>query len=356
MNHMNRMNGMNGARANGLRDNDPAPGDPNLTDLVGVLHRRRWWVVGIVALAALVGYGLGARSSLESRADTRLQLVEPSEDSVVSSASNPLPLEERQSAVISRAESPRARTEVSEALGLEPGDIKSVSASAEEGQSFVTIAVTTVDGVDTAAITDQIAQRVVEEQRDAMRARSDTLAGELRRQAKAINNEVAAVDAQLEQLSRDIAVLTLDVDRNAGTDASVDPQVALAVQTDKANGLRSRRAALLSTQADFERQAKNADVAGAVGSGGVELYQPAGSADTSRTFPPLQLGVIAASLALVVLVCAAYFAAYRIDAAHGTPTPPAEPGGNGRAPWSDESQDDHERGGGAHAAIDTERA
>lgn len=348
--------GANGARANGLRHNDPAPGDPNLTDLVGVLHRRRWWVIAIVALAALVGYVLGARSPLESRADTRLQLVEPSEDGAVSPASDPLPLEERQSAVIARAESPRARTAVTDALGLEPGAIKSVSADAEEGQSFVTIAVTTVEGVDTAAITDQVAEWVVEEQRDAMRARSDALAGELRREANAIDTEIAAVDGQLEQLSRDIAVLTLDANRNAGLDASVDPQVAIAVKTDKANGLRSTRAALLSTQSDFERQAKEADVAGAVSSGGVELYQPAGAADTSRTFPPIQFGVLAASLALVVLVCAAYFAAYRVDAAHGTPTLPAEPGGNGRAPRREESQDDPERGDGADAANETERS
>lgn len=347
---------MNGARANGLREKDPALGDPNLTDLVGVVYRRRWWVVAIVALAALVGYGLGARSPLESRSDTRLLLVEPSEDGAVSPASGPLPLAERQSAVISRAESQRARAEVTEALGLEPGDIKSVSADAEEGQSFVTITVTTVEGVDTAAVTDEVAEWVVDEQREAMRARSDALAGELRRSAEATNFEIAAVDAQLEQLSRDIAVLTLDVDRNAGTDASVDPQVALSIKTDKANGLRSTRAALLSTQSDFERRAKEADVAGAVGSGGVELYQPAGTADTSRTLPPVQLSVLAASLALVVIVCAAYFAAYRTDAAHGTTTLRTEPVGHGRAPSREQSQDDHERGDGADAAVDTERA
>ncbi|MGH2477921.1 MAG: hypothetical protein ACRDIL_21950, partial [Candidatus Limnocylindrales bacterium] len=64
---------------NGVRSNDAATGDPNLTDLIGVLHRRKWWIAAIVALAALVGCGLGSRSPLESRADTRLLLVEPSE-------------------------------------------------------------------------------------------------------------------------------------------------------------------------------------------------------------------------------------------------------------------------------------
>jgi uncharacterized protein involved in exopolysaccharide biosynthesis len=342
-------------QANGLRPNDAAIGDPNLTDLVGVLHRRRWWIAAIVALAAVVGYGLGSRSPLESRADTRLLLVEPSEEGTVLPASDPLPLEERQSAVVSRAESHVVRAEVAEALGLKPGDIKSVSADAAEGESFVTIAVTTVDGVDTAAITDRIAASVVEQQREAVGARSNALAGELRRAAKDTNAEIAAIDAQLEQLSRDMAVLKLDAGRKTGTDASVDPQVALAVKTDMATGLRSSRAALVSTQADFEHRAKEADVAGAVSSGGLEVYEPAGTAGTTRTLPPVQLSVLAASLALVVLVCAAYFVAYRTEAPRGTRAPTTEHGWDGRTAARVPPQDDHQPGDWQDAAADVER-
>ena len=92
---------MNQPHGNGLRPNDAAVGDPNLTDLVGVLHRRRWWIAAIVAIAALVGYGLGSRSPLEGQADTRLLLVEPSEEGAGFSTPEPLPLAERQSLVIS---------------------------------------------------------------------------------------------------------------------------------------------------------------------------------------------------------------------------------------------------------------
>ena len=263
---------------NGLRPDDAAVGDPNLTDLVGVLHRRRWWIAGIMAVAALIGYGLGSRLPLESQAETRLLLVEPSEEAAVLPGPQPLPLQERQSLVISRVESQKVRADVTKALRLEPGDIKSVSADAAEGESFVTVTVTTVDGVDTAAITDRVAASVVEQQRAAIQARSEALANELRKTADDTDAEIAAVDAQLEQLSHDIAVLQLQVDRNAGTDASVDPQVALAVKTDMATGLRNNRAALLATQADFESRAKEADVAGAISSGGLEVYTPAGTA------------------------------------------------------------------------------
>ena len=343
-------------QGNGLRPDDAVDGDPNLTDLVGVLHRRRWWIAAIVALAALFGYGLGARSPLESQAETRLLLVEPSEEGAVLPGPEPLPLEERQSLVISRAESAQVRADVTEALGLEPGDIKSVSADAAEGESFVTITVTTVDGVDTAAITDRVAASVVEQQREAVGARSDALAGELRRTANDTNAEIAEVDAQLEQLSRDIAVLQLQVDRNAGTDASVEPQVALAVKNDMATGLRNTRAALLATQSDFERRAKEADVAGAVSSGGLEVYTPAGTADTTRTLQPVQLSVLMASIALLVQVCAAYFVAYRAEAQPGTLAPTTEHGSNGRTAAPVPSQDDHDTGDGEDAAADVERS
>jgi hypothetical protein len=344
-------------QGNGLRPNDAAVGDPNLTDLVGVLHRRRWWIAAIMALAALVGYGLGSLSPLEGQADTRLLLVEPSEEGAgLFSAPEPLPLEERQSLVISRAESQQVRADVTEALGLEPGDIKSVSADAAEGESFVTITVTTVDGVDTAAVTDRVAASVVEKQREAVGERSNALADELRQTANDTNAEIAAVDAQLEQLSRDIAVLTLQVDRNAGTDASVDPQVALAVKTDMATGLRNTRAALLATQADFERRAKEADVAGAVSSGGLEVYTPAGTADTTRTLQPVQLSLLAASIALVVQVCAAYFVAYRAEAPRGTLAPTTEHGWDGRTAARVPPQGDHETGDAEDAAADVERS
>ena len=330
-------------------------GDPDVADLLGVLHGHRWLVAAILALAASIGYGFGTRSAVESQADTRLLLVDPSEEGAVLPTSEPLPLEERQSAVVSRAESLRVRAEVTEALGLGPGDIKSISAVAEEGESFVTITVTTVEGVETGAIADQVAASVVEQQREAVGARSDALADELRQSAKDTNAEIATVDAQLEQLSRDIAVLQLNVNRNAGSDASVDPQVALAVKTDKANGLRSNRAALLATQADFERRAKEADVAGAVSSGGLEVYEPAGAVDTTRTLPPLQLSVLAASIALVVLVCAAYFVAYRTEAPRGTVAPTTEHGSDGRTAARARPEDDDEPGDGEHAAVDFER-
>jgi hypothetical protein len=341
----------NGARENGPRANDPMLGDPDLTDLLGVLHAHRWLVVAILALAASLGYGFGSRSSVESRADTRLLLVDPGEEGAVLPTSDPLPLEERQSAVVSRAESQRVRADVTEALKLGPGDIKSISAVAEEGESFVTITVTTVEGVDTGAIADRVAASVVEQQREAVGARSDALASELRQSAKDANADIATIDAQLEQLSRDIAVLQLQVNRNAGTDASVDPQVALAAKTDQANGLRSNRTALLSTQADFERRAREADVAGTVSSGGLEVYEPAGTVDTTRTLPPLQLGVLAASIALVVLVCAAYFVAYRTEAPRGTPAPATERGWGSRTA-REQPQDDHEGGDEKIAEVD----
>ena len=347
---------VNQPRGNGLRPNDAAVGDPNLTDLVGVLHRRRWWIAAIVAIAALVGYGLGSRSPLEGQADTRLLLVEPSEEGAGFSTPEPLPLAERQSLVISRAESQKVRADVIDALGLEPADIKSVSADAAEGESFVTITVTTGDGVDTAAITDQVAASVVEQQREAVGARSEALAGELRQTVEETNAEIAAVDAQLEQLSRDIAVLQLQVDRNAGTDDSVDPQVALAVKSDMATGLRNNRAALLSTQADFERRAKEADVAGAVSSGGLEVYTPAGTVATTRTLRPVQLGMLAASIALVVQVCAAYFVAYRAEAPRETLAPTTEHGWDGRTAARVPPQDDHGTGDAEDAAADVERS
>jgi hypothetical protein len=121
---------------------------------------------------------------------------------------------------------------------------------------------------------------------------------------------------------------------------------------------------LLSTQADFERRAKEADVAGTVTSGGLEVYEPAGAVDTTRTLPPLQLGVLAASIALVVLVCAAYFVAYRTEAPRGTPAPATERGWDSRTareqPQDDHERrtareqphDDHERGDGEIAAVD----
>lgn len=341
----------NGARENGLRATEPMPGDPDVTDLLGVLHAHRWLVVAILALAASVGYGFGSRSPVESRADTRLLLVDPSEEGAVLPTSDPLPLEERQSAVVSRAESQRVRADVTKALGLKPGDIKSISAVAEEGESFVTINVATVEGVDTGAVADQVAASVVEEQREAVGARSDALASELRQSAENTNAEIAAIDAQLAQLSRDIAVLQLDVNRNAGSDASVDPQVQLAVKTDRANGLRSTRAALLTTQADFERRAKEADVAGTVSSGGLEVYEPAGTVDTTRTLPPLQLGVLAASIALVIMVCAAYFVAYRIEAPRGTPAPGTASRWDSRTS-REHPEGDHEPEDGEIAAVD----
>lgn len=327
------------------------PGDPDVTDLLGVLHAHRWLVVAILALAASLGYGFGSRSPVESRADTRLLLVDPSEESAVFPTSDPLPLEERQSAVVSRAESQRVRADVTKTLGLRPGDIKSISAVAEEGESFVTITVATVEGVDTGAIADQVAESVVEEQREAVGARSDALASELRQSAEDTNAEIAAIDAQLTQLSREIAVLQLDVGRNAGTDASVEPQVQLAVKTDSANGLRSQRTELLATQADFERRAKEADVAGTVSSGGLEVYEPAGTVDTTRTLPPLQLGVLAASIALVVMVCAAYFVAYRIETPRGNPAPDTERNWASRTA-REEPHDDYEPGDVEIAAVD----
>ncbi len=339
-------------QGNGLRP-QPAVGDPNMSDLVGVLHRRRWWIAATVAVAALVGYGLGLRSPLESQAHTSLLLVEPSEEGAVLPAPDPQPLAERQSLVISRAESPQVRADATKALGLEPGDIKSVSAHAGENESFVTITVTTVDGVDTAAITDQVAASVVEQQREAVGARSKAFADELRRTAKDTDAQIAAVDVQLEQLSRDIALLKLQVDRNAGTDASIDPQVALAVKTDTATGLRNTRAALQSTQADFERRAKEADVEGEVSSGGLEVYSPAGTVDTTRTLGPVQLAVLAASLAIVVHVCAAYFVAYRAEAPRGALAPTDEHGWDGGTA-ARVSQDDHETGDEEDGAIEVD--
>jgi len=336
---------VNGPHANGPTASDPQLGDPEVTDLLGVLHRRRWWIGAVMAVAALVGYGLGSLSPVEARAETRLLLTETSEEGVLSPPPDLVPLEERQSAVVSRVESPVTRADVTEALRLEAGDIKTISAKAEEGESFVTITVTTVDGVDTAVITDQVAESVIEQQRAAFGERSGALADELRRSAADIDTEIAAIDAQLQQAAWDIAVLQIDVDSSTGTDAGVNAAAELALRIDMATGLRSTRAALVSTQSDFERRAKEADVAAAVSSGGLEVYALAGAEDTARAFPPLQLGVLVASIGLVVMVGAAYFSAYRSEAPTGRYALTTDLGGDGRtaAPCEREQNDD-ERG------------
>jgi uncharacterized protein involved in exopolysaccharide biosynthesis len=347
---------VHGPHGNGTRANGTQPGDPEVTDLLGVLRRRRWWIAAVLAVAALVGYGIGLLSAVEKRAETRLLLVDTSEESVESPASGPLPLDERQSAVVSRAESQRTRAEVTRALALEPGDIKSISASAAVGQSFVTITVTTDDGVDAAAVTDRVATSVVEQQRDAVRERLEALAEELRQAATGTNDEIAAVDAQLAPLSREIATLQVQVDRSTGTTAGVDPLVELALKNDQATGLRSTRAALVTTQSDYERRARDADVAAAVSSGGVQVYETAGTVHTTRAVPPVQMGVLLASIALIVMVGAAYFTAYRADVAPRTPAPVVEPGRNGRGTVPRQPrQDDDRRADDGDAAGRAER-
>jgi uncharacterized protein involved in exopolysaccharide biosynthesis len=330
--------------------------DPEVTDLLGVLHRRRWWIAAVVGLGALIGYGLGSLSPVEARAETRLLLTEPSEESVLSRPPEQVPLEERQSAVVARVESPVTEADVIDELDLEPGDIKSISADAEEGESFVTVRVTTDEGVDTAVITDQVAETVIDQQRDAFGARSNALAAELRQSAADIDTEIAAVDAQLQQSSRDIAALQGEVDRSAGTSAGLDSAAELDLKTEMASGLRSTRAALVSTQSDFERRAKEADVAAAVSSGGLEVYAPAGAADTARAFPPLQLAVLLASIGLVVMVGAAYFSAYRSEGRPGAHALASDLAGDGHAPAAPEQEhDDNERGSEGGPAVRTER-
>jgi hypothetical protein len=69
----------------------------------------------------------------------------------------------------------------------------------------------------------------------------------------------------------------------------------------------------------------------------------------------VQLGVLAASIALVVLVCAAYFVAYRTEAPRGTPAPTTNHGSDGRTAGRVRPEDDDEPGDGEHAAFDVER-
>jgi hypothetical protein len=303
--------------------------DPEVTDLVGVVYRRRRWIALIMVVAAAVGYGLGSRSPVENQAETRLMLVSSEEG--VSQPSEPVPLEERQSAVVSRAESQLVEADVTEALDLGPGDIKSISAESPEMASVVTIKVTTAHDADTAAITDQVADSVIELQRDAVQERSAALAGELRASAASIDGEIAGLDAQLAQLAQEASALQLEVDQNPGTEAGVAAFAQLTVKNDTIAGLRSTRAGLVTTQSDFERRAREADVSAAASSAGVQLEAPAGDVSTGHTFPPVQLAVLLASLSLVAMVCAAYFTAYRAEPPPHFPALVIDPDGNGRA-------------------------
>src|SRR5690606_33051695 len=113
--------------------------DPQVTDLVGVVHRRRWWICLVMVVLAAGGYALGAQSPVENKAETTLLLVGAEEGA--GEPAEPVPLEERQSAVVSSAESRSVETEVIEELGLEPGDIKSISAESPEAETVVTITV-----------------------------------------------------------------------------------------------------------------------------------------------------------------------------------------------------------------------
>src|SRR5690606_37136624 len=255
--------GASGSWSNGAYRGEHRLTDPNVTDLLGALYRQRWRVAAALLAAALAGYGIGWRSPAETRAGLRLLLVERSDEGLVTAPSDPLPLPERQSALVSRVESQRTRTDAIEALGLGPGDITSVSAEAEEGESFVTIEVTTSEGVDPAAVTNEVAESVVAQQRNAVRERFEALAAELQASAAQIDPEIQAIDARLQQLAQEMAQLQLTVDRATGTDASVDPQVNLTLRNDEATGLRSTRTALLSTKSDSERQDREANVAAA---------------------------------------------------------------------------------------------
>lgn len=283
-----------------------------MSDLLSELYRRRWSVGAVALLAATTGYGLGARSPMESHSERRLLLTDTTEESVLGTTLQPVPIEERQAEVTARAGSELTRDRVIEALGLRRGDVKSVSATAEEGSSFITISVTTPAGVDAAAVVDQVGLEVVEQQSAAANERLDALAGQLREAATAMDGEIATVQAELETLVRDIAVLQLEVSGGAGA-AAVEPAVDLALKSDQAAALRATRTELEDAQADFERRAREAAVAAAVKVGGLEVYGPAGDVTTSRALPPMQLGVLTASLAFLVMVGAAYFTAYRAE-------------------------------------------
>jgi uncharacterized protein involved in exopolysaccharide biosynthesis len=303
--------------------------DPEVTDLVGVVYRRRWWIVLIMVVAATGGYALGSLSPLENQADTRLLLVGSEEG--VSEPAEPVPLEERQSAVVSRAESRPVEAEVTEALALGPDDIKSISAESPEAESVVTITVTTDHGLDTAAITDRVADSVIAQQRNAVRERSAALAEELRGSAAALDGDIAAVDSQVAQLVQEAAGLQAEVNANPGTPAGAEAQARLTVTSERIVGLRSSRAGLVTTQSDFERRAREADVSAAASSGGVELESSAGDVSTAHTYPPVQLAVLLASIVLLAMVCAAYFTAYRAEAPKRYPVLVIDPDWNGRA-------------------------
>jgi hypothetical protein len=328
--------------------------DPEVTDLVGVAYRRRWWIGLVMVVAAASGYVLGSRSPVENKADTTLLLV--GSEAGVAEPADPVPLEERQSTVVSRAESRPVEAEVTEALGLRPGDIKSISAESPEAESVVTITVTTVDSVDTAAITDEVAASVIAQQRNAIRERSAALAAELRGSAAAIDAEIAAVDGQLAQLAQEAAALQATADSNPGAPDGIDALAQLSVKNDTIAGLRGTRTGLVTTQSDFERRAREADVSAAASSGGVELESPAGDVSTAHTYPPAQLAVLLASIGLVVMVCASYFTAYRAGAPQRYPVLVIDPAGNGRGagpperPSSDGGSNHDE-----HAAESAER-
>jgi hypothetical protein len=284
-----------------------------VNDLLGELYRRRWWIGAVLVLAALTGGVLGARSPLESRSDVRLLLTDTTEETALTSALQTLPIEERQTAVTSRVESQLTRDRVVEALDLAPDAIRGISADAGEGSSLIAVHVTTVSGVDASEVADWVAREVVEQQGAAARERLDALGRQLRDAGASMQEEIAALEAALQALVREIAVLQLEVDASEGTG---DPHAAieLALKSDEAAGMRSTRSALHETQADFERRAREAEVAAAVRTGGLEVYGSASDVATSRSLPPKQLGILAASLAFVVMVGIAYFATYRAEA------------------------------------------
>ncbi|HEX5946831.1 MAG TPA: hypothetical protein VFY82_11165 [Acidimicrobiales bacterium] len=301
--------------------------DPEVTDLIGVVYRRRWWILLVMVVAAAAGYALGSQSPRENQAETRLLLV--GSEQGVSAPVEPLPLEERQSAVVSRAESRPVEAEATEALDLAPGDIKSISAESPEAESVVTITVTTKHGLDTAAITDRVATSVIAQQRNAVRERSAALAEELRGSAAAIDGDIAAVDGEVAQLVQEAGSLQAQVDANPGTVAGAEAQARLTVTSETIAGLHSSRASLVTTQSDFDRRAREADVSAAASSGGVELESPAGDVSSAHTFPPGQLAVILASIGLVAMVCASYFTAYRAEATQRYPVLVMDPDSNG---------------------------
>jgi len=307
---------------------------PTLLDLIDALWSHRLVLIVLLVLSGVGGYEAGTTVGVKYQSQAVLETTDAR--NLVGVFGNQAPGAGTSPTEIAALATSAATRDKAAAAAGGTVDLKNITATSAKDNS-VTVAVTTGDPVLAARFADAVAEAVVQQRRDGLRAELGRISSTLRGRADALDGEVTKLEGEVAAARGQIAG-----DRAPGRVLGPTELAAVAAKEEQARFLELRREQLRTSQQQFRNRADELDIETGRNDVGVVIVTRATPAADVTLPKPWHLAVLGPLITLlgvmaIIYVRLSFQAAYAgrerrtglIAPPTGFVAPPTHGGGDG---------------------------